>query len=109
MAQSKPCLRKRTLDQGIQSEDGQTRIDVQLIDETVWLTQKLMAELFQLKIPTINEHIRNIYSEGELVPEATIRKFRIVQKEGKRDVERLIDFYNDTEIGRGAWSNDTRN
>jgi hypothetical protein len=53
-----------------------------------------MAELFQLKIPTINEHIRNIYSEGELVPEATIRKFRIVQKEGKRDVERLIDFYN---------------
>jgi hypothetical protein len=77
-----------------QSEDGQTRIDVQLINETVWLTQKLMAELFQLKIPTINEHIRNIYSEGELVPEATIRKFRIVQKEGKRDVERLIDFYN---------------
>ncbi len=68
-----------------QSKDGQTRIDVQLIDETVWLTQKLMAELFQLKIPTINEHIRNIYSEGELVPEATIRKFRIVQKEGKRD------------------------
>ena len=77
-----------------QSEDGQTRIDVRLIDETVWLTQKLMAELFQVKIPTINEHIKNIYSEGELVPEATIRKFRIVQKEGKRDVERLIDFYN---------------
>ena len=72
-----------------QSEDGQTRIDVRLIDETVWLTQKLMAELFQVKIPTINEHIKNIYSEGELVPEATIRKFRIVQKEGKRDVERL--------------------
>lgn len=77
-----------------QSEDGQTRIDVQLIDETVWLTQKLMAELFQVKIPTINEHIKNIYSEGELVSEATIRKFRIVQKEGKRDVERLIDFFN---------------
>ena len=77
-----------------QSEDGQTRIDVQLIDETVWLTQKLMAELFQVKIPTINEHIKNIYSEGELVPEATIRKFRIVQKEGKRNVGRLIEFYN---------------
>ncbi len=76
------------------SEDGQIRIDVQLIDETVWLTQKLMAELFQVTIPTINEHIKNIYSEGELVPEATIRKFRIVQKEGKRNVERLIDFYN---------------
>ncbi len=77
-----------------QREDGQTRIDVHLIDETVWLSQKLMAELFQVKIPTINEHIKNIYSEGELVPEATIRKSRIVQKEGKRDVERLIDFYN---------------
>ncbi len=75
-----------------QSEDGQTRIDVQLIDETVWLTQKLMAELFQVKIPTINEHIKNIYSEGELIQEATVRKFRIVQKEGKRDVERLIDY-----------------
>ncbi|MDA3898558.1 MAG: hypothetical protein PF482_20655 [Desulfobacteraceae bacterium] len=56
-----------------QSEDGQTRIDVQLIDETVWLTQKLMAELFQKNVRTINEHIKNIYSEGELVPEATIR------------------------------------
>jgi hypothetical protein len=77
-----------------QSEDGQTRIDVQLIDETVWLTQKLMAELFQKNVRTINEHIKNIYSEGELVPEATIRKFRIVQKEGQRNVERLIDFYN---------------
>jgi len=53
-----------------------------------------MAELFQVKIPTINEHIKNIYSEGELIQEATIRKFRIVQKEGKRDAERLIDFYN---------------
>ena len=77
-----------------QSEDGQTRIDVQLIDETVWLSQKLMAELFQKNVRTINEHIKNIYEEGELKPEATIRKFRIVQKEGKRDVERLIDFYN---------------
>jgi hypothetical protein len=77
-----------------QSEDGQTRIDVQLIDETVWLSQKLMAELFQVKVPTINEHIKNVYSEGELAPEATIRKFRIVQKEGQRTVERLIDYYN---------------
>lgn len=77
-----------------QSEDGQTHIDVRLADETVWLTQKLMAELFQVKVPTINEHIKNLYSEGELSPEATIRKFRIVQKEGRRDVERLTDFYN---------------
>ncbi|MEA3429602.1 MAG: virulence RhuM family protein [Thermodesulfobacteriota bacterium] len=77
-----------------QSEDGQTRIDVRLTDETVWLTQKLMAALFQKNVRTINEHIKNIYEEGELKPGATIRKFRIVQKEGKRDVERLIDFYN---------------
>ena len=77
-----------------QSEDGQTRIDVRLIDEMVWLTQKLMAELFQIGVNTINYHIKEIFKEKELTPEATIRKFRIVQKEGKRDVERLIDFYN---------------
>lgn len=76
------------------SEDGQTRIDVRLIDETVWLTQKLMAELFQVGVNTINYHIKEIFKEKELTPEATIRKFRIVQKEGKRDVERLIDSYN---------------
>ena len=64
-----------------QSEDGQTRIDVQLIDETVWLTQKLMAKLFQLVVDTINYHIKKIFKEKELIPEATIRKFRIVQKE----------------------------
>jgi hypothetical protein len=51
-----------------------------LQDETVWLTQKLIAELFQKDVRTINEHIKNIYSEGELEPGATIRKFRIVQK-----------------------------
>ena len=77
-----------------QSEDGQTRVDVRLIDETVWLTQKWMAELFQKNVRTISEHIKNIFEEGELQPEATIRKFRIVQNEGNRDVERLIDFYN---------------
>jgi len=64
-----------------QSEDGQTRIDVQLIDETVWLTQKLMAKLFQLIVNTINYYIKEIFKEKELTPEATIRKFRIVQKE----------------------------
>ncbi len=60
-----------------QTEDGRTRIQVRLEDETVWLTQKLMAELFQKDVRTINEHIGNIYEEGELSPEATIRKFRI--------------------------------
>jgi hypothetical protein len=77
-----------------QTNDGQSHIDVRLQDETVWLSQRLMADLFQVKVPTINEHIKNIYSEGELVPEGTIRKYRIVQKEGSRIVERLIDYYN---------------
>ena len=77
-----------------QMEDGYSRIEVRLEDETVWLSQKLLAELFQKDVRTINEHIKNIYAEGELEPEATIRKFRIVQTEGKRQVSRSIDFYN---------------
>ena len=77
-----------------QTEGGKTKIEVRLENETVWLTQKLMAELFQVTIPTINEHVKNICNEAELVPEATIRKFRIVQKEGKREVSRALDFYN---------------
>lgn len=61
-------------------------------NETVWLTQKLMADLFQKDVRTINEHIRNIYEEGELSPEATIRKFRIVQKHaGKISHEAAIE------------------
>jgi len=77
-----------------QSEDGRTRIDVRLEDETVWLSQKMMAELFQKDVRTINEHIKNIYAENELLPEPTIRKFRIVQTEGSRQVAREVDFYN---------------
>jgi len=76
------------------TEDGKTRIQVKLQDETVWLTQKLMAELFQISVPTVNEHIKTIYKDGELIPGATIRKFRIVQQEGARDVSREVDFYN---------------
>jgi len=63
-------------------------------DETVWLTQKQMEELFQKDIRTINEHLKNIYAEGELVSESTIRKFRIVGLEGMREVARSIDHYN---------------
>lgn len=77
-----------------QAADGQSRIRVRLEGDTVWLTQKLLAELFQVAVPTINEHIKNIYNEGELPPAATVRKFRIVQKEGSRDVQREVDFYN---------------
>lgn len=77
-----------------QTEDGQTRVEVRLQDETVWLSQKLMADLFQKDVRTINEHIKNILADGEQASEATIRKFRIVQIEGKREVSRPVDFYN---------------
>jgi len=77
-----------------QTENGQTRIEVRLEDESVWLSQKHMAELFQKDVRTINEHIQNIYSERELSTSSTIRKFRIVQVEGTREVSRLVDFYN---------------
>jgi len=77
-----------------QTEDGRQRIEVRLENETVWLNQRLLSELFQKDVRTINEHIKNIYDEGELTPEATIRKFRIVQTEGGRQVSRTVDFYN---------------
>ncbi|MFH1564090.1 MAG: hypothetical protein ABIF11_11855 [Nitrospirota bacterium] len=66
-----------------QTEDGQTRLQVKMEDETVWLTQKQMAELFQKDVRTINEHIQNIFNEGELSAEAVIRKFRITAADGK--------------------------
>ena len=71
-----------------QSENGLTRIDVRLEQETVWLTQQQMAELFQTSRTNVVEHIQHIYEEGELSPEATCRKFRHVQKEGSRMVAR---------------------
>lgn len=77
-----------------QGEDGRSRIQVRLDGGTVWLTQRLLADLYQVSVPTINEHLQNIFDEQELVPEATIRKFRIVQPEGKREVSRLVDHYN---------------
>jgi len=76
------------------AETGETKIDVRFDSETVWLTQKLLAELFGVTIPTINEHIKNIYKEGELKESSTIRKFLIVHEEGIRQVERETDFFN---------------
>ena len=76
------------------TEDGKSRIQVRLEDGTVWLSQKLIAELFQVAVHTVNEHIKNIYAEGEVPNEATIRNFRIVQKEGSREVARDVEFYN---------------
>ena len=76
------------------TEDGETKIEVKIKDETVWLSQAQMADLFQKTVPTINEHIKNVFLEGELAENSTIRKFRIIQKEGARDVARDIDCYN---------------
>jgi prophage maintenance system killer protein len=76
------------------SRQGKTELEVSLKDDTVWLTQKQMSELFQKNVRTINEHVKNIYAEGELGEGSTIRKFRIVQKEGTRTVNRNVDFYN---------------
>jgi hypothetical protein len=75
-------------------QDGGARLQVRLEGRTVWLPQRLIAELFQVSVPTVNEHLAGIYSDDELDREATIRSFRIVQREGSRDVARNIDHYN---------------
>jgi hypothetical protein len=74
--------------------DGEVRIEVALEDETVWLTQKAMAELFGVVKSTISEHLSNIYETGELDKEATVRNFRTVQQEGERTVKRNLEYYN---------------
>ena len=73
---------------------GENSIEVRVEDETVWLTQKLIAVLFEVTVPTVSEHLANIYQQGELTQEATVRNFRIVQKEGNREVARSIDCYS---------------
>ena len=70
------------------TEDGRARVECRFAGETVWLTQALMAELYQKDVRTINEHLQNLFEEGELDPEATIRKFRIVRREGELEVAR---------------------
>ena len=76
------------------SADGQTRVECRFESETLWLSQAVMADLYDKDVRTINEHLINIYNEGELVQKATIRKFRIVRLEGTRQVSREIDYYN---------------
>ena len=76
------------------SPAGEDGIEVRIQDENVWLTQKFIAKLFDVKIPTINEHLKNIFSSGELDANSAIRNFLIVQREGKREVSRGIDHYN---------------
>lgn len=77
-----------------QTDDGDTKIDVRFVDETVWLTQQQMAELFQSSRTNIVEHIQHIYEEGELDENSTCRKFRQVRTEGSRQVVRELPYYN---------------
>ncbi|MGI8668966.1 MAG: virulence RhuM family protein [Aridibacter sp.] len=77
-----------------EAPNGQTKVEVYFEDETVWLTQGQMVELFRKAKSTISEHIGNVFDEGELDPTATVRKFRTVQKEGERTVERELEYYN---------------
>ncbi len=76
------------------TEEEDDRINVVVKDESIWITQKAMAELFGVGIPAISKHLQNIYNEGELTSFATISKMEIVQHEGTRQVKRKIDFYN---------------
>ncbi|MFT4533871.1 MAG: hypothetical protein ACJA1A_001892 [Saprospiraceae bacterium] len=76
------------------AQAGDNTIEARYEDETIWLSQKLMATLFEVDVRTINEHLKNIYKQDELIEDATIRKFRIVQVEGNREVNRSISFYN---------------
>lgn len=77
-----------------QSDDGLTNIEVKVQDETVWLTQQQMADLFQTSRTNVVEHIKHIYEEDELDENSTCRNFRQVRKEGNREVAREIPFYN---------------
>ncbi|MEQ1898726.1 MAG: virulence RhuM family protein [Vicinamibacterales bacterium] len=77
-----------------QTEDGRTRIECRFENETLWLSQALIADLFQKDVRTINEHLANIFDDGELSREATIRKFRIVRLEGARQVTREVEHYS---------------
>ena len=76
------------------ANDGTTKIDVKLEEETLWLTQAQMCELYQTSKSNVSEHIKHIFEEGELIKEATVRKFRTVQQEGSRSVEREVEHYN---------------
>ncbi|HAL86959.1 MAG TPA: cell filamentation protein Fic [Deferribacteraceae bacterium] len=75
-------------------QSGEQSIEARYEDETIWLSQKLMGQLFDVGINTINYHLKEIFESGEISPEATVRKFRIVQTEGSRNVARQVEFYN---------------
>jgi len=107
---SKQLIRNSTIEFLIfTSQAGEQSIEARYEDETIWLSQKLMAELFSVNVRTINEHLKNIFESQEVTPEAAIRKFRIAQTEGKREVSRNIEFYNlDVIISAGYRVNSVR-
>ena len=84
-----------------QNDDGTIRLETRLEDETLWLTQQQMAELFQTSKQNISHHIRSIYAEGELTAQATVKNYLTVQREGKREVQRQIEYYN-LDMGNGV-------
>ena len=77
-----------------ESPEGKVRVEVHHEDETFWLSQRQMAELFGVEVPTVNHHLKEIYGSGELDEEATIRRIRIVRSEGNRSVSREIAHYS---------------
>ena len=77
-----------------QTEDGQTQVDVRMENETVWLTQAQMVELFQTTKQNVSLHVGNVFKEGELEQEATVKEYLTVQQEGKRSVSRQVKYYN---------------
>lgn len=72
------------------TEDGDVQVQVDTVKETVWMTQKGMAELFGVSVPAINQHVKNVYQEGELLEAATVKKNLIVQSEGSSKVQRNV-------------------
>ncbi len=76
------------------NEDGNVNVDVILKDETIWITQKGMAELFSVNVPAVSKHLENIFADQELIKEATVSKMEIVRTEGSRTVKRNLEFYN---------------
>ena len=77
-----------------QTEDGITHIHVRLVDGSVWLTQRQLAELYQVTVPAISQHINHIFEAGELAPEATVKSFLTVRTEGNRKISRTVDHYS---------------
>ena len=77
-----------------ETDEGKINVDVILKDETIWLTQKSMSELFDVNVPAINKHLNNFYDEEKLNKISTISKMEIVRKEGSRSVKRELEYYN---------------